>query len=120
MQAPDAWVTWSCPGRPCLFRPPQALNIPDMKRWRKYIVCLLLVTLPVSLWAAVAAPQDCDTMRSTTPAAGPMQPIANAHAHHGMDMPAAEPQDTERSSSIHHNISSVSTEPCCDTCISAC
>jgi hypothetical protein len=87
-----------------------------MKRWRKYIVCLLLVTLPVSLWAAVAAPQRCDSEAGSSK----VQPMADAHAHHGMNMPADELQDQEGSGSIHHNSSPVSPEPCCDTCIAAC
>ncbi|HKX57318.1 MAG TPA: hypothetical protein VJN01_14505 [Xanthomonadales bacterium] len=91
-----------------------------MKRWRKYIVCLLLVTVPVSLWAAVAAPLDCDSAPAATPTAAQVQPSANPHAHHAKVTPAAELQDKEGSGSIHHNSNPGSAEPCCDTCISAC
>lgn len=92
------------------------INIPDMKRWRKYIVCLLLVTLPVSLWAAVAAPQRCDSGAGSSPE----QPIADAHAHHGMAMPAVAQQEKEASAGMRYGSDHGSTEPCCDTCISAC
>lgn len=99
-----------------LSRQRTGINIPDMKRWRNYIVCLLLVTLPVSLWAAVAAPQGCDSAADSAPE----QPIGDAHAHHGMDMPAAAQQDKAGSGGMHNGSNHGSAEPCCDTCISAC
>ena len=52
-----------------------------MKRWRKHIICLLLVTLPMSLWATVAAPHDCGK-----PAPAEQQQGTGEHAHHAMQM----------------------------------
>lgn len=79
-----------------------------MNRWRKHVICLLLVTFPVSLWAAVAAPEVCDSMQAQEQA----QTTSVDHAHHGSHgtdpAPAPEPHQPGDSS------------PCCDTCLSAC
>jgi hypothetical protein len=98
-----------------LSRPRTGINIPDMKRWRNYIVGLLLVTLPVSLWAAMAAPQLCGAGADLPQT----QAVDDAHAHHAMNMPAAELQDEDAPGSRHHSDNG-STQPCCDTCLSAC
>jgi len=106
----------------CLLRVLQGLNIPDMKRWRKYIVCLLLVTLPVSLWAGMSVPRDCASAQTEALTTEPALPESNDHAHHGMaigmDSGSGAQPVAASTDSMKHNSSS--TEPCCDTCITVC
>jgi hypothetical protein len=79
-----------------------------MKRWRKHIICLVLVTFPMSLWAAVAAPKVCDSMQAPAQA----QTAGVGHAHHGSPMVDPEPVVDQ-----HHPDA---PDPCCDSCLYAC
>jgi len=88
-----------------------------MKRWRKHVICLLMVTFPMSLWAAVAAPQDC---RSHQPVEQG-EADANEHAHHGAPMGKGDGKDFTAIPDLEPDGQGpASTSPCCDTCLSAC
>lgn len=95
-------------------------KIPGMKRWRPWIIGLLLVTVPLSLWASVAAPADCASAMTPPASPAPSQIQDDVHAHHGMDKGADATTDPETADSNHHDSRPGANEPCCDTCLSAC
>jgi len=86
-----------------------------MKSWHKQIICLLLVTLPLSLWAAV--PGVCESMgESATEPTAEHESSTGGHAHHGPDSPTAATSieaDPEPSS---HPLDC----DCCSDCLEAC
>ena len=88
-----------------------------MNAWHKCIICLLSVTLPVSLWAAVVVPQhmpgDCGMSTATEHLADDFK------AHVGHDMGASGTVSMEHSP--EHQSPAAADESCCDaTCASAC
>jgi len=86
-----------------------------VKTWRKHVICLLLVTLPVSLWAAV--PGVCESMaESPTEPAAEYESSSSGHGHHGPDSSTAATfieADPEPSS---HPLDC----DCCSDCLEAC
>jgi len=99
-----------------LSRTASESKIQSMNAWRKCIVCLLLVTLPVSLWAAVVVPEhppgDCGMSVATEGLAS----ASKAHVGHDMGVSGSLAMD-------HGPDHQTPTrdEPCCDTtCASAC
>lgn len=103
------------PGLPRLSCKHQGPKIPAMKLWRKSIICLLLLTVPLSLWAAVATPKDCSLDQ---PAEQTRIDDMAAHAHHGMSPASSEMDD-------HDNSKSIPADPnapcsCCNACLAAC
>jgi hypothetical protein len=87
-----------------------------MKRWRTHIICLLLVTLPASLWAAVAAPGNCSLAKPMQQA----QADSTHQAHHGMAMDMSDASNSGMGSHVQPGHDAGTLEPCCDTCVSAC
>ena len=86
-----------------------------MDSLRKSVIYLLVVTLPLSLWASVAS--LCDTERSSA-----IEKISvDAHAHHGSSENVNH-QELQVSANIKNaNTSGASTDcPCCDDCVAIC
>ncbi len=99
---------------PFLFCLLPAFKIPEVRTWRKYIICLLLVTIPMSLWAAVAAPQDCGLSQSSEQT----QSDDDAHAHH--DMGTSPPAEIDLGVSQGVPVNPDAPHDCCDFCLTAC
>ncbi len=88
-----------------------------MKRWRKHVTCLLMVTFPVSLWAAAAAPRDCSSHQPVEQ----VEAANSGHAHHGAPTGLDDSTDVPAGPGLEPDAQSpASNSPCCDTCLSAC
>jgi len=86
-----------------------------VKTWRKHVICLLLVTLPLSLWAAV--PEVCESMgESPTEQTAEHESSGSGHAHHGPGSSAAAAPTAVDPEASSHPLDC----DCCSDCLEAC
>ena len=115
------------PIQPCaplnLYCRVERATLKTVNRLRKYVACLLVLTLPLTAWAGVGAP--CEQISDSVV---PAQTLArDAHAHHreAAGTGGGEQSRISMDRSAHHgaessNPSSKNGCPCCDGCETPC